>query len=124
MRYSTTRLVFGLAVLGVAVALLASGCAPRPPRGAPDFPAATVLSVRPGQDGNGSVLVESDAAGKASITIAADTRVLRETDSGYEQAAFVDVAAGQTLDVWTTGRVAESYPVQAWATAIVIRASR
>ncbi|MBC7265369.1 MAG: hypothetical protein H5T75_00075 [Coriobacteriia bacterium] len=124
MRYSRRRLVLWLAVLGVAVALLAAGCAPRPPRGAPDFSAVTVLSVSPGQDGNGSVLVESDAAGKASVTISADTRVLRETGSGYEQATFADVAAGQTLDVWTTGQVAESYPVQAWATAIVIRASR
>ncbi|MDI6843091.1 MAG: hypothetical protein QMC94_01650 [Anaerosomatales bacterium] len=124
MRYSRRRLVFGLAVLCAAVALLAAGCAPRPPRGAPDFPAATVLSVSPGQDGYGSVLVESDAAGKASVTISADTRVLREIGGGYEQATFADVAAGQTLDVWTTGQVAESYPVQAWATAIVIRASR
>jgi hypothetical protein len=82
------------------------------------------LSVSGNESGYGSVLVDSAPAGKASVNITEDTKVLRETDGAYARAAFSDIAAGQVLDVWTTGQIAESYPVQAWATVIVIRTKK
>jgi hypothetical protein len=124
MRNRAVRYWLGIVALSVSVALLAAGCAPRPPRAEPDFPAVVVRSVSANDSGYGSVLVESTASGKASINVTADTKVLREVGGAYERAAFSDIAVGQTLDVWTTGQVAESYPVQAWATAVVIRTAK
>ncbi|MCX8007174.1 MAG: hypothetical protein N3B11_03550 [Coriobacteriia bacterium] len=114
----------GAAVLVVAMLLAAMGCAPTPPRSAADFEGVVVLSTSPGSGGGGAVLVESTRAGKASVNVTADTKVLARRGDRYEQAAFADIVPGQTLDVWTTGQVAESYPVQVWATVVVIRSAR
>lgn len=113
-----------LVALGLAVAILATGCAPRPPHGDPHFPGVAVLSVNPDGRGYGSVLVDSSGSGMVSVNITAGTEVLLEAGGAYEQATFSDIAPSQTLDVWTKGQIAESYPVQAWATAVVIRAVR
>lgn len=109
----------GLVLLATFALVTAASCGPRIPRAAADFPAATVLSVTPGSDG-GSVLVDSEKAGRALVNIAPETRVLVRRDGRYERATFDALAVGQTVDVWTTGRVAESYPVQAWATTVLV----
>ena len=72
----------------------------------------------------GSVLVEAEGEvegeDKASVTITRDTTILREDGQGFAAATFDDLPEGQTVQVWITGAVAESYPVQVTATAIVL----
>ncbi|MCL4078083.1 YobA family protein [Coriobacteriia bacterium Es71-Z0120] len=69
------------------------------------------------QEGDVSWLAHEPSSPEARLKV-------REVGGAYERAAFSDIAVGQTLDVWTTGQVAESYPLQAWATAVVIRTAK
>jgi len=116
---STALRAASILLMAVALASTAA-CGPRPPRAAADFPAAEVLVVTPGPDGGGTILIDSEKAGRASVHIVGDTRVLVQRQGRYERVGFDALAVGQTVDVWTTGQVAESYPVQAWATTVVI----
>ncbi len=109
------------ALLAVMAVTSAAACGPRLPRAAADFPAAEVLAVTPGPDGGGTILVESEKAGRASVHVGSDARVLVKRDGRYERATFDALTVGQTVDVWTTGQVAESYPVQAWATTVLVK---
>lgn len=114
-----------LAILAIiALVAPAAGCAPKPPSDAPTIPNGTVASLTPGPQG-GTMLVEStDPAtsfDKAMVSVTDDTTVLRETGSGYERSGFDSLTVGARVDVWITGPVAESYPVQAGADVVVIR---
>lgn len=117
---TTSRMLRAAAIfLASAAFAAASACAPRPPRTVADFPAARVLAVTPGPEG-GSILIESSKAGRASVHVGRDACVLMRRNGGYERVAFGALAVGQTVDVWTTGQIAESYPVQTWATTVLI----
>jgi hypothetical protein len=48
------------------------------------------------------------------------TRVLRRRDDAYEEVALGAVRAGDRVDLWVDGPVAESFPVQAHAEAVVL----
>ena len=76
----------------------------------------------------GSFVVEdgTDAKGAAlaaSVSVPDDIAILEEDGAGgYALASFDDLAEGTTVQVWFDGPVAESYPVQATASSIVIEA--
>ncbi|MBW3547667.1 MAG: YobA family protein [Actinobacteria bacterium] len=85
----------------------------------------------PDSDVVGSVLVEEQpdrpVAGsrppqgdKAVVTVDTGSQILRQAGGGYAEAAFDAFEVGQVVDVWFSGPVAESYPVQAGAKAVVI----
>lgn len=116
------RLIVVLVVAMAAFSLV--GCAPTPPSEPPTIPNGVITSVTAGNEGLGSVLVESDDPNttfdKASVSVSDKTTLLQETDNGYVEAAFTDLAEGSRVDVWITGPVAESYPVQAGADYVVI----
>ena len=85
----------------------------------------------PRSDVVGSILVEEHPArpvegsgppggDKAFVTVDAGSQILRRAREGYAEAAFDALELGQVVDVWFSGPVAESYPVQAGAKAVVI----
>lgn len=85
----------------------------------------------PDSDVVGSVLVEEQpdrpvggkgppAGDKASVTVDTGSQILRPAGDGYAEAAFDALEVGQVVQVWFSGPVAESYPVQAGAEAVVI----
>ena len=85
----------------------------------------------PDSDVVGSILVEEQpdrpvggpgppAGDKASVTVDTGSQILRQAGEGYAEAAFDDFEVGQVVHVWFSGPVAESYPVQAGAMAVVI----
>ena len=117
------RRVAVVLVTAVVVFSLA-GCAPTPPSEPPTIPNGVITSVSAGSGGLGSVLVESEDPDTtfdvASVSVTEKTTLLRETDNGYVEAAFADLAEGARVDIWITGPVAESYPVQAGADFMVI----
>lgn len=81
--------------------------------------AGTITSV-----GASSIRVEENPAddwgsAKADLRLTGRTRVLNQDGS---PASADQLAVGQTVQVWITGPVAESYPVQATADVIVIAA--
>lgn len=62
---------------------------------------------------------EQSGSDKAMVRLTADTRVLRRNASHSTRA---ELTVGQRVSVWFSGPVAESYPVQAAARAVVIEA--
>ena len=110
-------------VAGLVLAVAA--CSPSPPDEDPGI-RGTITTITPAA-GGGSILVETPQGeptfdyDKAMVRITDETDILRQSDSTYEEAAFEDLAQGQLVDVWFTGAVAESYPVQGTAKTVLIR---
>jgi Protein of unknown function (DUF3221) len=75
----------------------------------------------------GTVLVEDPAASegnnKISFTVGRDTTLLTESSGSYGPLSFADLAEGMAVRAWADGAIAESYPAQATAAAIVVRPS-
>jgi hypothetical protein len=112
-----------LALAGAVLGLLA-GCGGgddplAPPGGAAAYSGAVVevaegrVLVRAGDDACGIWLAPAD-----------DVVVLRESGDGYEPAAWDDLEPGQSADVWISGPIAESCPMQAAADAVAILSAR
>ena len=83
----------------------------------------TVTQVSPGEPR--TVLVEENpgkesGSNKARVRLTGETRLLRRSGEAVQRAAPEDLAVGQTVSVWFTGPVRESYPVQADAGTILI----
>lgn len=72
----------------------------------------------------GSVLVEADPdatdGDKGSFGIDESVVILRRTSEGDVPVPFSELDEGQRVLAWHTGQVAESYPYQASAVALVI----
>jgi hypothetical protein len=87
----------------------------------------TSISVVEGgqNDVLGSVLIEGEreedtSFDRANVTVKEDTRVYIENGGERVEAAFSDLGVGQYVEAAFTGPVAESYPVQATASEIVV----
>lgn len=63
---------------------------------------------------------ESSGSPKASVRLTPETRILKRAAGEVGPAAPEDLAVGQTVSVWFSGPVMESYPVQAAAATLVI----
>jgi hypothetical protein len=93
------------------------------PNGPPSI-RGTITSVN-ALGGQGVILVEErpqDRAGfdKASVTVNAATRIYRGRVSASTKGSFGDLRNGQLVEVWFSGPVLTSYPVQAAAGVILI----
>jgi hypothetical protein len=105
----------------LAIVLLSRGDSA--PAGPPSI-RGTITSLSP-QAGQGVVLVEEhpqDQAGsaKASVTINAATRIYRGRVGASTKGSFSDLRNAQLVEIWFSGPVLTSYPVQATASVIVI----
>jgi hypothetical protein len=85
-------------------------------------PSAPAYSGTLEESADGRVLVRGagDACG-IWLAPADDATVLLADGDGYAEASWDDLARGQTVDVWISGPIAESCPMQADADAVLIR---
>ena len=119
------RLLASLVLLGIALA--AVGCSATTLPDADPSIRGTITTLSPGAEGEVTILVEADGVplfdyDKASVRVTAETTVLTSSDGApYLAAAPEDLSVGQEVDVWFTGPVAESYPVQTAAGTVLIR---
>ncbi|MCH8050895.1 MAG: DUF3221 domain-containing protein [Chloroflexi bacterium] len=113
---------------GLALALLGactSGGDTAPTSGDPDI-RGVITSITDGAgDVIGSVRIEGaidqdTEYDKAIVRVESDTRIFRQAGNAMMEVTFGDLTEGQTVEAWFTGPVAESYPVQAKASQIVI----
>jgi len=93
---------------------------PKVPDRAPDIRGVVVNTTRTA--GQIAMLVEGDPEGgttydRASVTVTGSTKVLHRDGTS---ATLANVPDGARIEVWFTGPVAESYPVQATADVILI----
>jgi hypothetical protein len=124
-----------IAVLALVASLAAAGCSGAP--GEPDRPGLSpsvpeespsiIGDVKQVEQGAGGprILVEqvpTRSAGEpiAWITLTARTHVLVRADGQTTTASAGEVAVGTRVQVWFTGPVAESFPVQAMAGTVLI----
>ncbi|HZL06285.1 MAG TPA: DUF3221 domain-containing protein [Coriobacteriia bacterium] len=116
---AATSTMLLLALVAVA------GCAPlAPPSGDPSI-RGVITTITSGDGSLGSILVEETTPqglsfDKASLTVTKDSKLIRAVNAAYERIAFADLRSGTLVEVWTTGPVAESYPVQAAAGTLVV----
>jgi hypothetical protein len=88
----------------------------------------TITKVTPQQppgETQGTVLVEenpSQPSGSAKIvfTVKNTTELLRRQGGADQRIGFNELRLGQTVQAWSTGPVAESYPAQAQAATILV----
>jgi len=71
------------------------------------------------------MLVEGPAAtgtsvDKAMVRVDGKTRVFVKVGGGWRRGRAGDLAQGRQVEVWFSGPVAESYPVQAYAGTVAI----
>lgn len=110
----------------LAAALLAAGCAPvAPPDRSPDIRGSIQTVTAGGGDPLGSILVVGEKQAdtgydRASVAVDRETLVLVRGPEGWTESRFEDLAAGDVVEAWFTGPVAESYPVQATAEAVAV----
>jgi hypothetical protein len=105
-------------------------CVEPDPNADPDSPVSsdgTPFCSDPDTAPLGTVLVEEDptASGdnKISFTVRRSTTLLTESAGSYDPLSFADLVDGATVSAWADGAVAESYPAQATAAAIVVQPS-
>lgn len=115
-----------LLAVGLIAAVALCGCAERPPSEPPSIRGTITSLTLPETGPGGSILVEGQKASdtqydKASVSITGDTRIF-DAD-GRPGLSIGDLAEGMPVEVWFTGPVAESYPVQAQADAIRVLAA-
>ena len=120
-----------LALAGLLIGLLSLilGCAPAEtsPKTNPAIRGNITSSNPAGGQGGlvGSILVEGNIENdtqfdKASIAITSETQIFEQVEQERHPATFEALQLGQKVEAWFTGPVAESYPVQAVASDIVI----
>ncbi|HLT46817.1 MAG TPA: hypothetical protein VK002_06275 [Rubricoccaceae bacterium] len=113
------------------LALLISACARPDALSAPDeepLVRGPIASITTHATGTG-ILVEAGPGSREPCgilaTADAETRYLRRTGAGtLLQAELADLAVGDTVEVYVEGPVAESCPVQGYASAVVLVSSR
>jgi len=116
-----------IAIVALVAVLGLAGC------GGPKLPSeppairGEITSVTPAADGSGVTVliegaVEADTSyDKASVRVTSEADVwLVGADGSVEAIAPEDLGVGLRVEAWFTGPVAESYPVQATASAIAI----
>ncbi len=129
--HAKTELPFARPALAIAmvtwlvlIPALSGGCAKLgPPSGEPSI-RGPITHITPGSDGLGTILVEESSPqgldhDKASLRVGEHTKLLKRGDAGYVEITFDDMTTGMLVEAWITGPVAESYPVQAAAGAVV-----
>ena len=96
-----------------------------PASGDPDI-RGVITSITAGSgDVVGSVRIEGaidqdTSYDKAVVRVESDTQIFRHASNAMMEVTFGDLTVGQTVEAWFFGPVAESYPVQAKASWIVI----
>jgi hypothetical protein len=73
----------------------------------------------------GSILIEGQIENdtsfdKAAVTITTQTHIFEQVGQERRPATFAALQIGQQVEVWFDGPVAESYPVQARASDVMI----
>lgn len=122
----TVRLLAVLVVTGLLAACGGDGedevradrpaGAPAPPDRPPDSAGpVSLLTAR-------SVRVEeaTGVVGPVEARVDEETAVLRRRGGVHESAALDDIRVGDRVEVWVDGPVAESFPAQAHAEAVVL----
>ncbi|MBV9950517.1 MAG: DUF3221 domain-containing protein [Acidimicrobiia bacterium] len=80
---------------------------------APTGDGSLTFLVQDGKDPSGTALA-------ASVRVPATASVLRSSGGSFTKASLDQLRDGVTVQIWFTGPVAESYPVQATAGSVVI----
>jgi hypothetical protein len=121
--------LLGLLPLLAALALVAPGCgagsaggtgsgsAAEPPGGKPAYSGVVIET----DDRGVLVRADGDACG-IWLRAGDETRVLRVRSDDYDEIAWEEIRPGEAADVWISGPIAESCPMQAEADAIVVSA--
>lgn len=110
-------------MLSLVLLVACAGPGPSQPAGAPPTTPPLIEGRVTSVDvAGGRIEVDAaDGSTKAVMSLTADTRIVEEFGGGYEPSALTQIAAGDTVAVWASGPVRESFPVQAGAAVVLVR---
>jgi beta-N-acetylhexosaminidase len=108
-----------LLALVVVAALALTACGPSTPSGAPSI-TGVIRQLTVTATGATLLVTGAGDIDKASVTVGADTRILRTKDGRATTIPVTELQAGMNVEIWFDGPVAESYPVQAHAGTVNI----
>jgi len=118
--------LFGLMGLLIVLALVSINCAPatKPIETEPNF-IGFITEIHPSQERgiSGQISVESHAdkiVTKYIITIEDETLIFKQDGDNLRKAAFAALETKQWLQIWFSGPVLESWPMQGTAKQVVI----
>ncbi len=117
------RAIIALALVILAGLGTAAGCTTSPQRPDADPSIRGAITSLQQLDGGGASLlvegvVEQDTSyDKASVRVTPDTTIIADDGTAKDAGSL---RTGLRVEIWFTGAVAESYPVQATADTIVI----
>ena len=118
--------LFGLLGLLIGLMVVAADCtsAPKPLQTEADF-IGWVIEIQPiGKGGTlGQILVESQVekvVDKYVVTIKDETLILKQDGENRRQVTFDALETKQQVQIWFTGPIMESFPMQGIAQQVVI----
>jgi hypothetical protein len=126
MRTDWRRLVALCAVVSllvVAAAVLAGCGTPKPPSDTPGI-VGKIEGVEKLEGGEWSILVVGGTQAPGAVSDKASCRITSDTtivDTAGTEMDPTELSVGDSVAVWFTGAVAESYPVQGTAAYIEVR---
>ncbi len=112
-----------VSLLVVAAAVLAGCGTPKPPSEAPGI-VGKMESAEKLDGGEWSILVVGGKQASGAVSDKASCRITGDTtivDTAGTEMDPTELSVGDTVAVWFTGAVAESYPVQGTAAYIEVR---
>jgi len=118
MRARIACMIVALSLLVLAL----TGCSTQEPVGSPDI-RGIISAITMAETGDGGTLLvmgeieDNTTYDRAYISVDADVEI---TDMDGKRVAFRELSPRIEVEVWFTGPVAESYPVQATAMRIVV----
>jgi hypothetical protein len=118
--------LFGLVGLLIGLMVVSAGCAPaaKPIETEADF-IGFITEIHPSQERgiSGQISVESHAdkiVTKYTITIKDETLIFQQDGDSLRNVAFAALETKQWVEIWFSGPVMESWPMQATAQQVVI----
>jgi hypothetical protein len=120
------RRLFGLVALLIGLAVVSADCAQatKPIETEPDF-IGFITEIQPGQEEGirGRISAESHAdkiVTRYIITIEEETLIFQEDGGNLREVGFAALETKQWVEIWFSGPVLESWPLQATARQVVI----
>ena len=118
--------IFGLAALLIGLTAVSVTCAPAPEpiETVADF-IGFITEIHPSQEKgiSGRISVESHAdkiVTKYTVTIEDETLIFQQEGDNLRKAAFTNLETNQWVQIWFSGPIMESWPMQGTAQQVVI----
>jgi hypothetical protein len=119
MRFIRPVVIAAMAVVLIAMASTVMSCSSGLPSTNPSI-TGTITEIT-SVPGGATLLVTGTGTQKSSVEVSATTEIFVDTGTGIETGTLTDVVTGASVQVWFSGPVTQTYPVQGRAQSILVK---